>query len=68
MQHRMGVNQVRNNLRTQCAGILESSAQNWLKSAIGDSTEYDIEPARALGMSTFLVGGKLGLAEAARAA
>jgi putative hydrolase of the HAD superfamily len=37
---------------------------------IGDSEEYDIEPARALGMATFLVGGThgFGLAEAARAA
>jgi putative hydrolase of the HAD superfamily len=37
---------------------------------IGDSEEYDIQPARALGMATFLVGGASGrgLAEAASAA
>jgi putative hydrolase of the HAD superfamily len=49
-------------------GLLGLPASDCLM--IGDSDEYDIEPARALGMSTFLVGGEqgLGLAEAARAA
>jgi putative hydrolase of the HAD superfamily len=47
-------------------GLLGLPASDCLM--IGDSAEYDIEPARALGMSTFLVEPGFGLAEVARAA
>ncbi len=40
-------------------GLLGLHASDCLM--VGDSEEYDIEPARALGMSTFLVGGEQGL-------